>query len=83
MSIRLMLSARISPKRVSNRTVTRFLERKGYHFLQARKKRLSLGKGYFKFAKDTRQDFSKVLKKDNEAFYLDYVSVWYSRFSLT
>ena len=70
-----MLSARISPKRVSNRTVTRFLERKGYHFLQARKKRLSLGKGYFKFA--------KVLKKDNEAFYLDYVSVWYSRFSLT
>ena len=59
-----MLSARISPKHVSNRTVTRFLQRKGC-------------------AKDTRQDFSKVLKKDNEAFYLDYVRVWYSRFSLT
>ena len=81
-SIRLMLRAGISPKHVSNRTIRRFLQRKGYHFLQARKKGLLSEKDLkerLKFAKHMRKDYSKDVWKDDVAFYLDCVNFWYKR----
>ena len=81
-SIRLMSRAGISPKHVSNRTVRRLLQRKDYHFLQARKKGLLSEKDStkrLKFAKQMRKDYSKDVWKDIVAFYLDCVSCWYKR----
>ena len=77
-----MSRAGISPKHVSNRTVRRLLQRKGYHFLQARKKRLLSEKDLtkrLKFAKQMRKDYSKDVWKDIVAFYLDCISCWYKR----
>ena len=81
-SIRLMSRAGISPKHVSNRTVRRLLQRKDYHFLQARKKGLLSEKDStkrLKFAKQMRKDYSRDVWKDIVAFYLDCVSCWYKR----
>ena len=81
-SIRLTSRAGISPKHVSNRTIRRFLRRKGYHFLQARKKGLLSEKDLkerLKFAKHMRKDYSKDVWKDDVAFYLDCVNFWYKR----
>ena len=52
----------------------RFLQREGYHFLQARKKGLLSEKDLkerLKFAKNIRKDYSKDMWKDNVSFYLD------------
>ena len=76
-SIRLMTRAGISPKHVSNRTIRRFLQRKGYHFVQARKKGLLSEKDLkerLQFAKHMQKDYSKDVWKDDVAFYLDCVS---------
>ena len=61
-SIRLMSRAGISPKHVSNRTIRRFLQRKGYHFLQARKRGLLSEKG-LKRTLTIRQTYEKRLLK--------------------
>ena len=58
-SIRLMSHPGISPKNVSNRTVQQFLERNGYHFLQARKKGLLSEKDV-----KERLAFAKYMKKE-------------------
>ena len=75
-----MSRAGISPKNVSNRTVRRFLERNGYHFLQARKKGLLSEKDVkerLAFAKYTIKHYSADVWKDTVAFYLDGVSFCY------
>ena len=61
-SIRLMARAGISPKHVSNRTIRQFLQRKGYYFLQARKKGLLSEKG-LKRTVTIRQKYQKRLLK--------------------
>lgn len=79
-SIRLMSRAGISQKNVSNRTVRRFLEQNGYHFLQARKKGLLTSKDVkerLAFAKRMKKSYSKDVWKDSVAFYLDGVSFCY------
>ena len=76
-SIRLMSKAGISAKDVSNRTVRRFLEHEGYHFLQARKKGLLTEKDIkerLAFAKRMKKNYAPEVWTDSIAFFLDGVS---------
>ncbi len=79
---RLVEACEIDLKRVSNRTVRRRLNEKGYGYFQARKKGVLTGKDI-----QRRYKFAKQVKKCRETnswssqinFYLDGVSFYYTR----
>ena len=76
-SKKLLLSSGLNRKDISPRTVRRFLNRNGYHYLQARKKgvlsKTDIRKRY-KFAKKMRKEFGCDVWTKKVAFYLDGVS---------
>lgn len=76
-SKKLLASSGINPKSISSRTVRRFLNKKGYHYLQARKKgvlsKTDIRKRY-KFAKSMKKDFASEVWTKEIALYLDGVS---------
>ena len=79
-SKRLMQVSGLNGINISVRTVRRFLNRNGYHFLQARKKGILLRKDLKKrveFAKDVRRRFGHNMFTHKIAFYLDGTSFVY------
>lgn len=81
-SKRLMQDAGLQETQVSNRTIRRFLNGKGYHYLQARKKGLMSACDMRKrvnFAKEMQKKYSPDVWKDSVAFFLDGVSFYYKR----
>ena len=79
---RLMENSCISRKEVSESTVSRFLNREGYYYLQARKKGL-LTKTDMRtrriFARRLQKEFSKDVWTKDIAFYLDGTGFTYKR----
>lgn len=79
---RLMENAGISRREVSESTISRFLNKKGYYYLQARKKGL-LTKADMKkrrvFSRKMREDFSTDVWTKEIAFYLDGTAFAYKR----
>ena len=76
------LMDRTGIRRVSDRTVRRLLNRKGYFFLQARKKGLMSETDKAKrveFARKMQENYPPTVWTDNLAFYLDGVSFVYER----
>ena len=74
---RLMNEANISESNVSVRTVARFLNSKGYFYLQARKKGLLTNNDKnlrVSFAKKVREEYNNELWTQKIAFYLDGVA---------
>ena len=74
---RLMLQAVITAIQVSNRTVQRFLRRKGFQYLQARKKGVLLEGDLIKrkqFAKKMEKDYDQHVWQNSISFVLDGVS---------
>lgn len=76
-SKKLLLSSGINPNAISSRTLRRFLNKNGYHYLQARKKgvlsKTDIRKRY-KFAGTMKREFSIDVWTKQIAFYLDGVS---------
>ena len=76
-SKKLLLNSEINPKDISSRTLRRFLNKNGYHYLQARKKgilsKTDIRKRY-NFAKIMKKDYSSDVWTKQIAFYLDGVS---------
>ena len=76
-SKKLLLSSGINRNDISPRTVRRFLNKNGYHYLQTRKKGI-LSKNdvrkRYKFAKMMRKEFNSDVWTKKIAFYLDGVS---------
>ena len=76
-SKKLLLSSGINRNDISPRTVRRFLNKNGYHYLQTRKKGI-LSKNdvrkRYKFVKMMRKEFSSDVWTKKIAFYLDGVS---------
>ena len=69
-AIRLMKHAGLDNREVSCRTVRRFLKRKGYHYLQARKKGLMSCvdmRNRVAFAKDMKKNYSLDIWKNGVA----------------
>ena len=67
-------------RHVGDRTVRRLLNRKGYFFLQARKKGLMSETDKAKrveFARKMQENYPPTVRTDNLAFYLDGVSLVY------
>lgn len=77
---RLMERVGLNPKMVSSRTIRRFLKRKGYKYIQARKKGvltdMDLTKR-FRFAKYMKTAYNKDVWTSKMNFYLDGVSFFY------
>ena len=74
---RIMHSAGINLNTVSCRTVQRFLRRKGFYYLQARKKGILTEKDQYKrlqFARKVKTNYPCGLWTEKIAFYLDGVS---------
>ena len=74
---RIMHSAGINLNTVSCRTVQRFLRRKGFYYLQARKKGILTEKDQYKrlqFARKVKTNYPYSLWTEKIAFYLDGVS---------
>jgi transposase len=73
----LLLKSGINPNNISSRTLRRFLNRSGYHYLQARKKgimsKTDVRKRY-NFAKRIKKDYGNDVWTKQVAFYLDGVS---------
>lgn len=73
----LLLNSGMNPKNISSRTVRRFLNKSGYHYLQARKKGVltttDIRKRY-NFAKRIKKDYRDDVWQNQVAFYLDGVS---------
>ena len=81
-SERLMQQCSLSEGDVSNRTIRRYLNRNGFKFLQARKKRLLSEKDKrerLTFARSMRRDYSRNVWEKEIAFYLDATSFVYKR----
>ena len=79
---RIMLEAGISSKKVSVRTVSRFLNSQGYFYLQARKKGVLTVldmKKRLRFARQMKKDHGSDIWTKRVAFYLDCVSYAYKR----
>ena len=79
---RIMQEAGISVKDVSVRTVSRFLNSQGYHYLPARKKgvlTVTDMKKRLQFARRMRKDYGADVCTKRIAFYLDCVSYVYKR----
>ena len=79
---RLMEEAGIEERKVSTRTITRYLNSAGYFYLQTRKKGLMTEDDHrkrVKFAKDMRKNFGADVWKKEIAFYLDATSIAYKR----
>ena len=79
---RLMEEAGIEERKVSTRTVTRYLNTAGYFYLQTRKKGLMTEDDHrkrVKFAKDMRKNFGTDVWKKEIAFYLNATSIAYKR----
>ena len=76
-SKQLMENAGISRANVSDRTVRRLLNRKGYHYLQPRRKGILSTRDQklrIKFAKRMQNDYARNVWMEDIAFYLDGVS---------
>ena len=74
------LMDRTGIRHVGDRTVRRLLNRKGYFFLQARKKGLMSETDKAKrveFARKMQENYTPTVRTDNLAFYLDGVSFVY------
>ena len=79
---RIMQEVGISAKNVSVRTVARFLNSRGYYYLQARKKgvlTVTDMKKRLRFARRMRKDYGADVWTKRIAFYLDCVSYVYKR----
>ena len=79
---RLMEEAGIDQGQVSLRTVTRYLNSKGYFYLQARKKGLMTVEDHkkrVKFAKDMLRNYRTDVWKKDMCFFLDGTSLTYKR----
>ena len=77
-----MEEAGIEERKVSTRTVTRYLNSAGYFYSQTRKKGLMTEDDHrkrVKFAKDRRKNFGAHVWKKEIAFYLDSTSIAYKR----
>lgn len=75
-----MKHAGLDNREVSCRTVRRFLKRKGYHYLQARKKGLMSCvdmRNRVAFAKEMKKNYSPDIWKNGVAFFLDGVSFYH------
>ena len=79
---RVMEEAGIDHAQVSLRTVTRYLNSKGYFYLQARKKGLMSVEDHkkrVKFAKHMRRNYCPDVWKKDMCFFLDGTSLTYKR----
>ncbi len=79
-SNRLMQRAGLKDNEVSNRTIRRFLYKKGYRYLQARKKALMTQcdmHNRVQFAKNIQEKFSGELWKTSVSFFLDRVNFFH------
>ena len=77
-----MEEAGIDHAQVSLRTVTRYLNSKGYFYLQARKKGLMSVEDHkkrVKFAKHMRRNYCPDVWKKDMCFFLDGTSLTYKR----